>query len=101
MQTTLTNKPSINYKLLAEKKEGESVLDAILKSRGITNKEEFLNPLSSSLSDPYFFKDMKKAVEIVKNAILNNEKILIWGDFDCDGVTSTSILYKTLKALNA
>lgn len=55
MQTTLTNKPSINYKLLAEKKEGESVLDAILKSRGITNKEEFLNPLSSSLSDPYFF----------------------------------------------
>lgn len=44
---------------------------------------------------------MKKAVEIVKNAILNNEKILIWGDFDCDGVTSTSILYKTLKALNA
>ena len=101
MNTNLTTKPAKNYKILAKRKTDESVLDALLISRGITNKEEFLNPLGLELMSPYCFSDMKKAVDIVKSAILNNEKILVWGDFDCDGVTSTSIMYKTLKALGA
>ncbi len=101
MQNEIINKPSLNYSIKAKKNKGDNIIDVLLASRGITNKEEFLNPLSIELLDPYYFQDMKKAVDIIKNAIFNKEKILIWGDFDCDGVTSTSILYKTLKALEA
>ncbi len=84
-------------------KKEDDLLCALLKSRGLTESEfeEFLNPLNCVLSSPYIFADMKKAVERIKKAISNKELILIWGDFDADGVTSTSILYKTLKALGA
>ncbi|MBR1617333.1 single-stranded-DNA-specific exonuclease RecJ, partial [bacterium] len=44
---------------------------------------------------------MKKAEDRIFDAIEKNQKILIWGDFDCDGVTSTTVLYKTLNELNA
>ena len=44
---------------------------------------------------------MKKAVERIENAIEKKQKILIWGDFDCDGVTSSTVLYKALNALCA
>lgn len=87
--------------LLAKKEKNGSVLDAILSSRGITNKEEYFNPQDKDLMSPYVFSDMEKAVNIIKEAISNKDKILIWGDFDADGVTSTSILYKTFMALGA
>lgn len=79
------------------------LLCTLLKSRGLAENEfeEFLNPLKCAFSSPYIFSDMKKAVERIKTAILNKELILIWGDFDADGVTSTAILYKTLKVLGA
>ena len=62
---------------------------------------EFLNPLNMKLTSPFVFKDMEKTVERLSKAIDNNETIIIYGDFDADGVTSTSVLYKTLKYLNA
>ena len=46
-------------------------------------------------------KDMKKAVSIIKDAIEEKKKIVIYGDYDCDGVCSTTILYRTLKKLGA
>lgn len=101
MQTEVTNKPSINYTVKAAKNKGDDILDILLASRGINDKEEFLNPIKADFTSPYFFNDMKKAVDIIKNAVKNNEKILVWGDFDCDGVTSTSILYKAFKAIGA
>lgn len=81
----------------------DDLLCTLLKSRGLAENEfeEFLNPLNCALSSPYIFSDMKKAVERIKTAISNKELILIWGDFDADGVTSTAILYKTLRALGA
>lgn len=87
--------------LIAKKEDNLSILDSIIKSRNIENVEEFLNPLNCSLTSPFIFSDMDKAVNIIKNAIQNKEKILIWGDFDADGVTSSAILYKTLSALGA
>lgn len=81
----------------------DSLLYSVLKSRGIEESEyeDFLNPLNISLSSPFIFSDMKKSKERIEKAIQNKELILIWGDFDADGVTSTAILYKTLSALGA
>lgn len=77
----------------------------ILASRNINNKkhaQEFLEP-EKYLKEisPFAFLDMQKTIKRIEKAILNQEKIIIWGDFDADGVTSTSILFNTLKHLDA
>ena len=87
--------------VIAKKEENLSILEKILKSRNITDIKAYMNPEDKDLSSPYVFSDMKKAVTIINNAIKNNDKILIWGDFDADGVTSCAILYKTLRVLGA
>lgn len=79
-------------------------LDELLALKNINGKEKtknFLNPSREQFISPYAFLDMQKAVDRINLAIEKNEKILIWGDFDCDGVTSTSVLYKALKHLSA
>ena len=53
------------------------------------------------ITSPDVFTDMKKTIERLSQAIDNNEPIVIYGDFDADGVTSTSVLYKTFKYLGA
>ena len=82
----------------------DSLLDELLVLRNITSKEQkdkFLNPSRDYFISPYAFLDMEKAKNRIFEAIEKNQKILIWGDFDCDGVTSSSILYKALKSINA
>ena len=90
---------------IKEDKRGEkSLIKRLLFSRGIkTDKEiyEFLHPLEMTPYDPNVFVDMEKTIERLSNAVDNNEKIVIYGDFDADGVTSTSLLYKTFKYLGA
>lgn len=80
------------------------LIEKLLAARGVTGEkdiEEFLNPLQTKLSNPNVFLDMPKCVERLAKAIDNNEKIVIYGDFDADGVTSTSLLYRTLTHLGA
>ncbi len=80
------------------------ILAVLLLNRGINTEEKinnFLNPLKTHLSSPEVFTDMDKSVQRIKQAIDNNENITIYGDFDADGITSTSILYLTLKELGA
>lgn len=80
------------------------LIERLLATRGILKKEdvkEFLNPLEIKLTHPNAFCDMPKAVERISRAVDNNEKILIYGDFDADGVTSTALLLQTFKELNA
>ena len=75
----------------------------LLDIRGITDDEainEFLYN-DSVLSDPFDAKDMQKAVDRIKSAIENFEKICVYGDFDADGVTSTALLYSYLEAVGA
>ena len=82
----------------------KSLIKRLLISRGITSDKDikdFLNPLEMELTSPEVFTDMGKVVERLSQAIENKEVIVIYGDFDADGVTSTSILYKTLKYLGA
>ncbi len=73
---------------------------ALLRSRGIDTEEQacrFLSPSLSGLYDPYLFPDMEKAVGLIRAAISRNEKILIWGDYDADGVCASAILTETLR----
>ena len=82
----------------------KSLLKRLLISRGIKTDEEmreFLNPLEFRPYQPNVFTDMEKTVERLSRAIDNQEKIVIYGDFDADGVTSTSLLYRTFSHLGA
>lgn len=54
-----------------------------------------------TFTSPYIFNDMEKCVERIEKAIENQEKIVIWGDFDADGITSTCLLYKTMQSIGA
>ncbi len=76
----------------------------LLYNRGFQKSIEatnFFNPAFDKIHDPFLFADMAKATERIWLAIINKEKILIHGDYDADGVTSSAILYKTLKILGA
>ncbi|MDR6553972.1 single-stranded-DNA-specific exonuclease RecJ [Paenibacillus qinlingensis] len=63
--------------------------------------EAFLFPTMDQLHSPFLFKDMKKALKRIVKAIVNKELIMIFGDYDVDGITSTAIMYKALKRLGA
>ncbi len=83
---------------------GDELLENLFMQRGLNTVKkirDFLNPLDAPIASPYAFSDMKKAIERIKTAIDNGEKIVVYGDFDADGVTSTSLLYKTLNYLGA
>jgi len=72
----------------------------ILAQRGINNFEiakEFFRPKLSQLHSPFLMKNMSKAVERINTAIANNEKIMIYGDYDVDGTTSVALVYGFLK----
>lgn len=82
----------------------KSLIDRLLEVRGITGEEakkDFLNPLEITLMHPNAFCDMSKAVDRIVKAIDEKENILVYGDFDADGVTSTSVLMKTFAYLGA
>lgn len=87
------------------KKEGLDPLAAkLLYERGIQTKEaltSFLQPSLEDLHDPYLLHDMDKAVERIRRAIEDYEQILIYGDYDADGMTSASILKETLEEMGA
>lgn len=91
-------------KEILQKSNSKTILDTLLEIRGIKTdeaKRDFLDPLSITLMHPNAFCEMPKAVERICRAIDNKEKILIYGDFDADGVTSTSVLMKAFGFLGA
>lgn len=84
---------------MANKLEIPPLLAMMLDIRGITKEEDVINFLQENkdFSDPFLMKDMDKAVERITTAVENGEKICVYGDYDADGVTSTSLLYSYLK----
>ena len=75
-------------------------LATLLVQRGISTYNEaktFFRPDLSQLHDPFLMKDMDKAVERVLQAINNNEKLLVYGDYDVDGTTAVALVYTYLK----
>jgi len=96
-------KPKGDSKLienLAKELDIHPVLANLLVQRNIKSKEEAINffrPSLDNLHDPFLMKDMEKAIDRLLKAIQNNEKILIYGDYDVDGTTAVALLYSFLK----
>ena len=73
---------------------------AMLRLRGITTEEEsrrFLSPSLGDLHDPFLLPGMTETVRLLREAAVRRDPILIWGDYDADGICAASILLETLK----
>ncbi|OAA20360.1 single-stranded-DNA-specific exonuclease RecJ [Kosmotoga sp. DU53] len=80
----------------------EAFLAKLLVNRGITDVTEalkYLNPDRTLLHDPFLMKDMKKAVKTIIEAGERGDSIVVFGDYDVDGVTSTALLYLAMKKM--
>ena len=87
---------------LAAELDIHPVLGLLLLRRGIKTAKEakrFFHPLLSDLHDPFLMKDMDKAVERLNEAIGMKEKILVYGDYDVDGCTAVTLVYKFLHQI--
>lgn len=76
-----------------------NLLAKILVNRNIVDDEQikiFLNPTRNDFYDPFLMPDMEIAVNRIIKAIENKEKVIIYGDYDVDGITSTTVLKKFL-----
>jgi single-stranded-DNA-specific exonuclease len=92
----------MNFKLIYDN-PNEDLLTRLFKVRGIDEHiDTFLDPkFADYWINPYLLNDMDKAVERIISAVKNNEKIMIFGDYDVDGVTSSFCLYRFfVKFLN-
>ena len=75
-------------------------ISRLLVLRGITSVEEtkkFFNPSMSDLHDPFIMQDMDKAVNRLNKALGRKEKIMVYGDYDVDGITSVALVYRYLQ----
>lgn len=80
------------------------LLAALLVSRGMDTQEKarfFLHTDPDQFHDPFQLDGMETAVERIRSAVQNQEPILIYGDYDVDGVSSTTLMLYTLKKLGA
>lgn len=105
------------YKWQLDQPADSSVVDKLAKDanidpfmaktliqRGITSAdavEDFLNPSVSAFHDPFLMHDMHKGIERIQQAVENGEHITVYGDYDADGITSTTVMYETLSDLGA
>jgi len=79
------------------------IIGWILLSRGISDRDSvqrFFTASPDQLYDPFLMRDMDRAVDRLRKAVLSDEKILIFGDYDVDGITSVSFLYLLLRELS-
>lgn len=82
--------------LLAQELNIDPDLAQILVQRGIStfdSARDFFRPKMTGMHDPFLMKDMQKAIERIDTALQNNEKILVYGDYDVDGTTSVALTY--------
>jgi single-stranded-DNA-specific exonuclease len=89
-------------KSLYESLKIHPILCRILASRGIRNFQEakdFFRTDETHLLNPFLMKGMQKSIDRIHQAITNNEKILIYGDYDVDGTTSVAVVYQFFKTV--
>ncbi len=104
MQIRRWNEKKVNTELAAELAEACEIhpfLSLMLTSRGMDTPEQIYGFLVGEEEeiDPFSYIDMKAAVERVQQAIDRRERVLIYGDYDTDGITSTVLLYTYLKRM--
>lgn len=74
-----------------------SLTASVLAVRGYSEPESVIEKFNTDcLSDPFLIRDMEKAVDVINNAIENGDPICVYGDYDCDGIMATAILYSYL-----
>ena len=91
-----------NLEIISDELNISRLTSKILINRGldtIEKCEHFFNPTLDKLNDPFLLKDMDKTVKRIIQAIQDKEKIWIYGDYDVDGITSTSIMKIFFKSL--
>ena len=91
-------------KVLSDNLGISPVFAQVLVNRNIRTPEqaqEFLFGGMASCHDPFLMKDMEKAVDRIRKAVSSGEKIMVYGDYDVDGVTSTALLSRALERLGA
>ena len=91
-----------NVRQLSSELGVDPVLAELLVQRGVCTFEQarsFFRPNLDDLHDPFLMKDMDKAVERVRKAVVSGEKILVYGDYDVDGTTAVSLVYSFLRRL--
>ncbi|MFZ4724600.1 MAG: single-stranded-DNA-specific exonuclease RecJ [Paludibacter sp.] len=97
---TLTKNQIETQKKIADELSISPILAQLLVQRDILTFEDarsFFRPDLADLHNPFLMKDMDKAVNRLTTAMQKNEKILVYGDYDVDGTTSVSLVYKFLK----
>ena len=98
--TTLSEQQCEIQNKLADELSISPVLSQLLVQREIFTYDDarnFFRPDLANLHDPFLMADMDKAVERLTKAMRHNEKILVYGDYDVDGTTSVSLVYKFLQ----
>ncbi|MHC5062522.1 MAG: single-stranded-DNA-specific exonuclease RecJ [Planctomycetota bacterium] len=101
---TSVPEPDPRERALAHTVGQPDLMARILLARGFEDPKKIrghLNPNLSSLHDPFSFSQMEKAVERIRRAISGDERILIHGDYDVDGITGTVLLLKLFKLVGA
>ncbi len=102
MAKWMLRQTTTNVEELARQSGVSPVLARILAVRGYQTPAEiaaFTTREDTPLADPFAFADMDKAVSVTINALKNGQRIVIYGDYDADGITSTVILYKSIQNL--
>ena len=99
---TLSNDQKTRKNEIAQELNIDPVLAELLVRRGLSTKEKaekFLHPSLSDLHDPCLMPDMEIAVKRIEKALGDKERILIYGDYDVDGTTAVSLVYKFLRKI--
>ncbi|MFA6809056.1 MAG: single-stranded-DNA-specific exonuclease RecJ [Eubacteriales bacterium] len=92
-----------NSRVINEKTGLSRAVSQILSKRGFCNNKnllEFMSPSAFNFHSPFLFKDIEKILDRLEYAHKNKEKILIYGDYDVDGITSTALLFKAFNQLD-
>jgi single-stranded-DNA-specific exonuclease len=95
---------SFDEELRSQFQDCDEIVMQLLYNRGIRNKEDaenFFSPDYEKMSDPYLLRDMDKATKRILRAIDDNENIVVFGDYDVDGITATAVVYGVLEKLKA
>ncbi|MFA6701804.1 MAG: single-stranded-DNA-specific exonuclease RecJ [Dysgonamonadaceae bacterium] len=101
---TLSDDQKIKRNELAEELQLDPILAELLIHRGLSTKDQankFLHPSLDDLHDPFLMPDMEEAIRRIEKAIGNKERILIYGDYDVDGTTAVSLVYKFFRKITS
>lgn len=103
MKRWILNKydPNVVSEIL-KKTDLSSICAEVMASRGVNTLEELADFFNGcEISDPFEITDMQKAVDTIQQAVDENMLICVYGDYDCDGVTATVVLYNYLDSMGA